>query len=115
MKLYVSTASRSMCARCAAPRTSGAPTGLAHEAARAQRFAEVFETKMSDPVMREPLTMAHLILAVAMDEARRRGSADLTIGRLQLAAWMRRMSELPAMRATARAGASAAGLFRPAY
>jgi hypothetical protein len=45
--------------------------------------------------------MAHLILAVAMDEARRRGSGDLTIGRPQLAGGMRRMSDLPAMRATA--------------
>jgi glutathione S-transferase len=58
---------------------------------------------MLDPVMHGPITMAHLLLAVAMDEARRRGPGDLTIGRPQLAAWMRRMSELPAMRATAPA------------
>jgi hypothetical protein len=45
--------------------------------------------------------MAHLVLAVAMDEARRRGSGGLTIGHAQLAGWMRRMSDLPTMRATA--------------
>jgi glutathione S-transferase len=83
------------------PENERSPTVLAHEAARAQRLADVFETKMPDPVMQGPLTMAHLLVAVAMDEARRRGSGDLTIGRPQLAAWMRRMSDLPAMRATA--------------
>jgi glutathione S-transferase len=92
-----------MCARCAAPESERSPTVLAHEAARAQRLADVFEAKMSDPVMLGPITMAHLLLAVAMDEARRRGSGDLTIGRPQLAVWMRRMSDLPAMRATAAA------------
>jgi glutathione S-transferase len=45
--------------------------------------------------------MAHLILAVALDMARKRGPGDLTNGRPQLAAWMRRISDLPAMRATA--------------
>jgi glutathione S-transferase len=45
--------------------------------------------------------MAHLILAVSLDAARKRGLGDLTNGRPQLAAWMRRISDLPAMRATA--------------
>jgi glutathione S-transferase len=85
------------------PENERSPTVLAHEAARAQRLADAFEAKVLDPVMHRPITMAHLLLAVAMDEARRRGPGDLTIGRPQLAAWMRRMSELPAMRATAPA------------
>jgi glutathione S-transferase len=83
------------------PESERSPTVLAHEAARAERLADLFETKMSDPLIIGPLTMAHLLLAVTMDEARRRGSGDLTIDRPQLAAWMRRMSGLPAMRATA--------------
>jgi glutathione S-transferase len=83
------------------PENERSPTVLAHEAARAERMADLFETKMSDPLMFGPLTMAHFLVAVAMDEARRRGSGDLTIGRPQLADWMRRMSSLPAMRATA--------------
>jgi len=45
--------------------------------------------------------MAHLILAVALDVARKRGPGDLADGRPQLAAWMRRMSALPSVRATA--------------
>src|SRR5947209_3634118 len=88
------------------PENERSPSVLAHEAARAQRLADVFETKMSDPMMRGPLTMAHLVLVVAIDEARRRGSGDLTIGHPQLAAWMFRMSDLPAMRATAAAKSS---------
>jgi glutathione S-transferase len=45
--------------------------------------------------------MAHLTVAVSLDMARKRGPGDLTNGRPQLAAWMRRMSDLPAMRSTA--------------
>jgi glutathione S-transferase len=40
-------------------------------------------------------------LAVALDVARKRGPGDLADGRPQLAAWIRRMSALPSMRATA--------------
>jgi hypothetical protein len=45
--------------------------------------------------------MAHLIVAMSLDMARKRGPGDLTNGRPQLATWMRRVSDLPAMRATA--------------
>jgi hypothetical protein len=45
--------------------------------------------------------MAHLILAVSVDIARKRGLGDLTAGRPQLATWMSRISDLPGMRATA--------------
>jgi glutathione S-transferase len=45
--------------------------------------------------------MAHLILAVSLDVARKRGMGDLTVGRPQLANWMRRIADLPGMRATA--------------
>jgi hypothetical protein len=38
---------------------------------------------------------------VSLDAARKRGLGDLTNARPQLAAWMRRMSDLPAMQATA--------------
>jgi glutathione S-transferase len=77
------------------------PALLDHELARSQRLADVFEAKVSEPLLQGPLTMAHLIVAVALDDSRRRGPGDLTQGRPQLAAWMRRMSDLPAMQATA--------------
>jgi glutathione S-transferase len=77
------------------------PTTLAHEVARAQRLADVFEVSVTDPRLQGPPAMAHLILAVAVEIARKRGLGDLTDGRPRLAAWMRRMSELPGMQATA--------------
>jgi glutathione S-transferase len=83
------------------PESERSPTILSHELARSQRLADVFKEKVSEPLLKGALTMAHLILAVALDESRRRGPGDLTEGRPQLAAWMRRMSDLPAMQATA--------------
>ena len=77
------------------------PSVLAHEVARSRRMADVFEARVSDPLMHEPPRMAHLILAVSLDLARKRGMGDLTDGRPQLASWMRRIADLPGMRATA--------------
>jgi glutathione S-transferase len=83
------------------PESERSPTVLAHEAARGRRMADLFEARVSDPPMQGAPGMAQLILAVSLDVARKRGLGDLTNGRPQLAAWMRRMSDLPAMRATA--------------
>jgi glutathione S-transferase len=83
------------------PENERSPTVLAHEAARSQRMADFFEERVSDPPMQGAPGMAHLILAVSLDLARKRGLGDLTNGRPQLATWMRRISNLPAMRATA--------------
>jgi glutathione S-transferase len=85
----------------ARPAGERSPTALAHEVARAQRMADVFEDRIADPLMQGPLNMAHLILAVALDVAAKRGFGDLAIGRPQLAAWMRSMSELSSMQRTA--------------
>jgi glutathione S-transferase len=83
------------------PEDERSSTVLAHEVARSQRMADFFEARMADPFIQGPLAMAHLILAVSLDVARKRGLGDLTAGRPQLASWMRRMSDLPSMRATA--------------
>ncbi len=83
------------------PETERSPTVLAHEVARTQRMADYFEARVADPLMQGALSMAHLTLAVSLDAARKRGLGDLTNARPQLAAWMRRISELPAMQATA--------------
>ena len=100
-------AARSMCdgicvwvREMSRPASERSPTVLAHEVARSQRMADLFEARVSDPSMQGAPAMAHLILAVSLDVARKRGLGDLTDGRPQLAAWMRRMSDLPAMRAT---------------
>jgi glutathione S-transferase len=83
------------------PETERSPTVLAHEVARSQRLADVFEARVSDPLMRGAPGMAHLILAVTLDAARKRGPGDLASGRPQLAAWMRSISDRPSMQATA--------------
>jgi glutathione S-transferase len=82
------------------PERERSPTVLAHEVARAQRVADVFEQRVADPLMQSAPSMAHLILAVALDVAAKRGFGDLTTSRPQLAAWMRSISELPSMRRT---------------
>jgi glutathione S-transferase len=53
----------------ARPPGERSPTVLAHEAARAQRMADVFVDRVADPLMQGASTMAHLILAVALDVA----------------------------------------------
>ena len=85
----------------ARPAGERSPTTLAHEVARAQRMADVFEGRMADPLFRGAPNMAQLILAVALDVARKRGFGDLTTGRQQLANWMRSLSALPSMQKTA--------------
>jgi len=85
----------------ARPAGERSPTVLAHEVTRAQRMADVFEARVTDPLMLGPPNMARLTLAVALDVGRRRGFGDLTDGRPQLAAWMRSISELPSMQRTA--------------
>jgi len=52
-------------------------------------------------LMEGPPSMAQLLLAVSLETASKRGPGDLTAGRPALAAWLRRFSDLPAMRATA--------------
>ena len=85
----------------ARPAGQRSPATLAHEVARAERMADVFEGRMADQLMQRAPNMARLILAVALDVAHRRGFGDLTTGRPQLAAWMRAMSQLPSMQRTA--------------
>jgi len=83
------------------PESERSPTVLVHEVARMQRMADFFEARAAVPLLQGEPGMAHLMLAVALDVARTRGPGDLADGRPQLAAWMRRMSALSSMRATA--------------
>jgi glutathione S-transferase len=83
------------------PAGERSPTTLAHEAARSRRMADLFEGEVATPPMQGAPTMAHLVLAVALDFAMHRGLGDLTAGRLQLAAWLARVRELPSVRVTA--------------
>ncbi len=82
------------------PESERSPAVLAHEVARAKRMADVFEDRVTDPLMRGAPRMAHLILAVALDIAKR-GPGDLADGRPRLATWMRSIADLPSMQRTA--------------
>ena len=82
------------------PESERSPTVLAHEATRMQRMADFFETQPADPLLQGPVAMAHLILTVALEGAQKRGPGSLTDGRPRLAAWLRRTSELPSIKAT---------------
>jgi glutathione S-transferase len=83
------------------PESERSPTVLAHEAARAQRLANLFEGKAGTTLLQGSPAMGHLVLAVALEFARDRGFGDLTVGRPQLSAWLARMRELSSLRATA--------------
>lgn len=82
------------------PESERSPTTLDHEAARAHRMANLFEGEVGTPLMQGPPTMAHFVLAVALDFARDRGFGDLTDSRTQLTAWLARIHDLPSLRAT---------------
>jgi glutathione S-transferase len=102
-------AARSMCdgiavwgREMARPENERSSTALAHEAGRAQRMADFFEVRMTDPLLQGTPGIAHLILAVAVEMASKRGLSDLTHGRARLANWMRSISDLQSMRRTAQ-------------
>jgi len=106
--LRLEFAARSMCDGIAVwgremvrPENERSPTTLAHEAARTQRMADFFEQHVTDPPLQGTPGMAHLILAIAVEMARKRGLGDLSAGRPRLASWMRPISDLPSMRKTA--------------
>jgi glutathione S-transferase len=101
-------AARSMCDGIAVwgremrrPENERSSIALAHEVARAQRMADFFEDRVTDPLMKGAPGMAHLILAVAVEMACKRGVGDLTHGRPELTKWMRPMSDRHSMRRTA--------------
>lgn len=82
------------------PESERSPTILSHEVARSHRMADFFETEASNPIVQGRPLMAHFVIAVALDIARRDGLGDLTRDRPQLTDLMRRLSSRPAMQAT---------------
>jgi len=85
----------------ARPENERSPGLLAHEVARTQRMADLFEDDVSGPVLQGELGMPHLILAVSLEMAQKRGPGDLTNARPRLSAWLRQIGERPSLRATA--------------
>jgi glutathione S-transferase len=104
----VEAAARSLCDGIAVwtremrrPENERSPTTLTHEAARSERLADYFETEVSRALLQGAPTMAHLILAVALETVRMRGLGDLAASRPGLRSWLEHISQLPGMRATA--------------
>jgi glutathione S-transferase len=71
--LRLEFAARSMCEgicvwvrEMARPASERSSTVLAHEAARGQRMADIFENRVVDPLMQGTPLMAHLILAAVI-------------------------------------------------
>jgi glutathione S-transferase len=83
------------------PKNERSPTLLAHEVARAGRLADVFEAAVDQPLMQAHLGMAHLLVAVSLEVARARGLGDLTDKRPGLGVWLRPISAMSSLRATA--------------
>jgi glutathione S-transferase len=105
--LRLEFAARSLCdgvavwgREMARPANERSPTTLAHESARAERMADFFENHVDDPAMQGPPVMAQLTLAVAIEMARKRGMADLSVGRPRLAKWMQPLAARPSMQRT---------------
>lgn len=89
----------------ARPESERSPKLLAHEAARAQRVADYFESEVALPELQALDSMAPWVLAVALETARLRKLGDLTTGRPRLAAWLAPLSRRPSMLATLPPGA----------
>lgn len=68
-------------------RNERSSTTLTHESGRAQRLADFFDDRVTDSLMQGSPAIAHLILAVAVEMARKRGLSDLTAGRQRLTSW----------------------------
>ena len=65
------------------PESERSPTALAHEVARSQRMADLFEARVSDRPMKGSPAWHTLSVAVSLEIARKRGLGDLTAGRPQ--------------------------------
>ena len=82
--LRLEFAARSMCDGIAVwaremsrPESERSPTTLAHEAARTTRMADFFPASAADPPLQGPPAMTHLMLAVAIEMAHKRGQSFL--------------------------------------
>src|SRR5260370_18084926 len=68
------------------PESERSPTLLAHEVARSERMADLFEARACDPLMEAEPAMAHLTAARPLHLAPNPRPPDLTNGRPPLAA-----------------------------
>jgi glutathione S-transferase len=79
------------------PESERSPTIIAHEEARAARLLDLWEHEIDAPVMNGALTLAQMILWVAVDVARSMMDKSALGDRPQLAAWYARLGERPSL------------------
>jgi glutathione S-transferase len=83
------------------PRDEQSPGIIDHEARRAYRLADTFEAMTEDPILNGPLTMAPIYLFGTLDMERRLPAFAWREGRPRLVDWHARISETPAIKASA--------------
>jgi glutathione S-transferase len=88
------------------PENERSPTIIAHEAARADRMLDLWETEIGTSLMQQGLTVTHLTLYCALDAARQMMGADAMASRPALAAWHARLGDRPSLIATRPPGRS---------
>lgn len=83
------------------PAGEQSPAIRAHEQERARRLAAHWNGLIAHPLMQGPLTMAQIVLYVALDVLRTRGGTDWQPHNPALATWFERLAAHPSIAATA--------------
>jgi glutathione S-transferase len=82
------------------PRDEQSPTVNAHERARSERMADLWEREIGRPWMHGPLDMAQITLGCALGLEARIPDFRWRDGRPKLSAWYERMAARPSFQAT---------------
>ena len=83
------------------PQNEQSPTIVQHEAARAARFADLWEHEIAHPIMRGPLNLPQITLACAFGLERRLLSFRSRSRHPKLSDWLERIGQHPSLAATA--------------
>lgn len=79
------------------PETERSPGTIAHETARAERLADLFEAEVATGTFQGPINMAQMLLFCALDLERRIPDYDWRTGRPALVAWHEAMMQQPSV------------------
>lgn len=82
------------------PQEDRSATIIEHERQRGRRMADLWETEIDNPLMRDPLNMAQITLICALQLDRRNPDFRWREDRPKLAQWADRLSERPSIRET---------------
>ena len=82
------------------PENEQSPTIVAHEKARAERLADILETKLNTETMTGAFNLAQMILAASVDSGSRYFNWNACENRPRLEAWAARMRQRPSIAST---------------